>query len=915
MTHEVRPTRAAAWPRALFFSASAALLAGLAGCGGGGNDANIVGTAPGPTTPAGTGTGTGAGTGGSATPGEPAAAVLASCADLTGRAVAASAIGVPSGGATVVSSTAIAADAAGNTLGAYCQVRGTVAPVSAGAPAIRFAVNLPAGWNGKAIHYGGGGFNGTLIDGTERVRFGPSDQPAPLALGYATFGDDGGHQSSSITDGSFAANDEALANYGGLSLKKTHDVAMSLIQAFYGKAPQQNYFLGTSTGGRDALNHIQRWPADYIGVIANEPALNYTGTRLSNVAVGRALYGNGGAGWINITKTLLVQKTVLQACDKLDGVADNIVGNVESCRQLNTQVLASLRCAGGADTGNTCLSDAQIATVRVIESPLDFTTYSLANGVTRAGGYNLLEGTLVAGPFTSRDLGTRAVPGNPATSADANQYVTGDQWTKFFVTRQPLFDTLGFDPLAPGAFTQRVVDVSALEDATNPDLRPFLRRGGRLILLHGLADEVISNNSTIDYYQRVVATVGADAAGQGVRFYTVPGMGHGTGVFIPAWDSLAALENWVEKGLAPGTGVAADSVAGTFGRTRPLCQYPAWPRYKGSGSVDAAVNFSCVQETGDPLACPNLPTAPTAFKGGDVFGEELTVNIDPARLTYTARVDASLQRAAGTQRSGSLLPLGNCQYASGENGAVFTFGAGGVLQGGIAAPAAGSYLPLVAFAATFDNLASPAVFNTIANIYNAVGVQYGAGGASTSYAAASRIRNAGTFQTCQDTGTGQFVTYDAACTQTTKGYLGYNAARGAFDLRATPAGGGAVTTGGTLAGSVVAGKVGAAYVPLVLWRESATSYGLRLYAPQQALAAGSADGSYATLAAGSSAATATVSGSDFNSGGSASSLVYDSPVPGVVQSSGGRPGALLYNAGLYGFIAATGAAFELGVRD
>ncbi|QHJ00568.1 tannase/feruloyl esterase family alpha/beta hydrolase [Xylophilus rhododendri] len=906
MKHTVQDLAVAAWPRALLFGASALVVAALSACGGGGNSAVTADGATG-------GGGSGGGGGGGVT--QPTPVVQLACGDLVGRSIAASLIGVPTNGATVTTATAVAATDTGNALGSYCKVRGSIQPVDTSAPAINFALNLPASWNGKAIHYGGGGFNGTLIDGSEQVRFGPADKRAPLALGYATFGDDGGHQSGSITDGSFATNDEAVANYGGLSLKKTHDVAMALIQAFYGNAPRLAYFLGTSTGGRDALNHIQRWPNDYIGVIANEPALNYTGTRLSNVAVGRALYSNAGAGWLNLTKTLLVQKTVLAACDKLDGVADGIVSNVESCRQLNTQVLANLRCAGGTDTGNSCLSDAQIATVLAIESPLNFTGYTLANGVTRAGGYNLLEGALVAGPFTTRDLGTRAVPGNPATSADANMYVTGDQWTKFFVTRQALFDTLAFDPLSPGAYTQRVMDVSALEDATNPDLRPFLNRGGRLILLHGLADEVISNNSTIDYYQRVVSTVGADVAAKGVRFYTVPGMGHGTGVFIPAWDSLAALENWVEAGLAPATGIVADSVAGTYGRTRPLCQYPAWPKYKGSGSADAAVNYSCVAEAGDPLACANLPSATTAYKGGNVFGEELTFSLNPSTLAYTLTIDASLQRSAGSQRSGNLLPLGNCTYASGENGATFTLGTGGVVQGGVAAPTGSSFLPLLAFASTFDNVANPAVFNTIANIYNAVGVQYGAGGTSTSYAASARLRNAGTFQTCQDTGTGQFVVYDAACTQTTKGYISYNSARGAFDLRATAAGGSAVTTGGTLSGSVVAGKVGANYVPLVLWRESGTSYGMRLYAPQQTLASGTADGSYATLLSSGSASTATLSGADYTSGSTASTLAYDSPVLGVVQAGGGRPGWLLYTAGVTGFIPAAGGTFETGVRD
>ena len=338
------------------------------------------------------------------------------CAAFMGMSLPASAISQPTQGATVISATAVAATDAGNVLGDYCAVRGTIQPVDPSASVINFAVNLPNSWNQKTIHFGGGGFDGVLIDGTEPVRFGPADKPAPLALGYATYGDDSGHQSGSITDGAFAANDEQLANYGGLSLKKTHDVAQALVFVRYAVKPRHAYFLGTSTGGRDAMSYIQRWPLDYDGVIANEPALNYTGTRLSNVAVGRALYSNGGVGWMNVAKTLMVQRTVLQACDKLDGAADGIVSNVESCRQLNAPLLASMRCTGGTDTGNTCLSDAQIATVQAIESPLNFTTYTLGNGVTRAGGYNFLEGVQVAGPYTTRDLGNSAVPHNPASS-------------------------------------------------------------------------------------------------------------------------------------------------------------------------------------------------------------------------------------------------------------------------------------------------------------------------------------------------------------------------------------------------------------------------------------------------------------------------------------------------------------------
>ncbi|MFC5607832.1 tannase/feruloyl esterase family alpha/beta hydrolase [Variovorax soli] len=889
----------------------ACCLALLSACGGGSSNS---GGAPADPPVAGGGTTPPAGDE-PTTPVPPPPAPKLACADLSGKTIAAADIGLPTGGATITEATSMAAGAAGNLYGDYCRLRGTIAPVNPGSPVINFALNLPAQWNRKTIHFGGGGFNGTLIDGTEPIRFGPAGKPAPLALGYATYGSDSGHQASSITDGKFARDDEALANYGGQALKKTRDVAQQLVQLFYGEKPAHAWFLGTSTGGRDGLAYIQRWPLDYDGLIANEPALNYSGTRLSNVALGRALYDNGGTGWLNLAKTLRVQQAALAACDALDGAKDGIVSNVESCRLLNTQLLDSLRCPGGADTGNTCLSDAQLATVRVIESPLQL-SYPLAGGVQVAGGYNLLEGALVAGPYTTRDLGTRPVPGNPATSADANMYLTGDQWVKYFITRIDGFDTLGFDPAAPGSWTPRVQEVSAMTDALDANLAPFFGNGGRLILLHGLADEVISPNSTIDYYKRLVATLGQGAVDAHVRFYTVPGMGHGTGVFIPNWDSLAALEAWVEQGLAPATPVAVDAVAGTYGRTRPLCQYPAWPRYRGSGSMDAAVNYSCVTEVGDPLACPNLPASATNYKGGNTLGEELTVRIDPATMAYTVTIDAADPARVGAQRSGTLVAQGACSYSSSEGGAVFTLASGGVLHGGVAAPSGGSFAPLLAFANTWNNAATPTVFNPVAVIANALGVQQaGTGGTPVGQSAAVRLRNAGTFQYCRDPATGGAMLYDATCTQTEKGYISWSAARGAFDVFSTSPTGSAVTTGGTLSGSMVIGMAGASPVHLHLVRDGGT-VGMRILSAQQTLAAGTADGSYAVSSARGDSRTATVAGTSFNLGGAAATLAYDTPVLGMAQADAGRPGQLIFNGGVLAFVSGDTAqpALEIGVR-
>ncbi|PHP85805.1 tannase/feruloyl esterase family alpha/beta hydrolase [Burkholderia sp. AU18528] len=518
-------------------------------------------------------------------PPPPPPSAATQCAALNGLAIPASSIAEPTGGAAVTSATLVEA------AGEYCQVNGAIAPVDPAAPSIRFQVNLPTNWNRKALHYGGGGFDGTLITGVDALDMAPTGTPTPLANGYATFGDDSGHQSSSITDGKFAMNDESLANYGGLSLKKTHDVAMALIRKRYASAPGKTYFFGSSTGGRDGLSEAQRWPADYDGIVVNRPALNYTGLRLSNVVLGRALYLNNGAGWLDVAKTVLLQNAVMSACDALDGVADGIVSNVAACNAQSATVLASVRCPNGVDSGNTCLSDAQIATVQTIAAPLQL-PYPLANGVTRYAGYNILAGSVFAGPYTTRDLGESKVPANPAGKKDANQWVTGDQWVKYFVTRVPTFDSLTFDPVNPGTYASRVQALSALTDATSTDLSAYVAKGGKLIMTHGLADEIVSTDSSTDYYTGLVQRFGQGTVDGFVRFYLMPGVGHGTGPFHPAIDSLSALDEWVESGKAPETLTMSDLNAATLGRTRPLCRYPLWPKYIG-GDVKAAASFQC----------------------------------------------------------------------------------------------------------------------------------------------------------------------------------------------------------------------------------------------------------------------------------------------------------------------------------
>ncbi len=324
----------------------------------------------------------------------------------------------------------------------------------------------------------------------------------------------------------------------------------------------------------------------------------------------------------------------------------------------------------------------------------------------------------------------------------------------------------------------------------------------------------------------------------------------------------------------------------------------------------------------DPTVCSHLPVAQTSYKGGNTWGEELTVSLDPSTMAYTITIDASLQRTAGDTRSGTLTALAQeCTYSSNEDGAVFTLAPGGVLQGGVKAPSGSAFAALLAFRNTWENAATPTVFNPTGNsvttIANLIGI-HSNGTTTQSYAGSGRLRNAGTFQLCRDPSSTGFIVYDQNCTTTEKGYIIYNSARNAFDLYTTSPTGGAVVIGGTLTGSVVIGLVGTPSTPVIvqLVRDSSTSYGMRRYSPQAAVASGSADGGYMIVNSDGSNARATVAGANYSRETDTATLTYDSPVIGVIAATGGLTGNLLTNAGILGFIPASGTpAFELGVLN
>src|SRR5213075_515607 len=179
-------------------------------------------------------------------------------------------------------------------------------------------------------------------------------EDTPLKAGYVTLGSNGGHRGGAGFDGTFGLDDEALANYGKQSVKKTHDVAVAIVKKAYGRAPERFYFIGGSQGGHEALDAAARYPEDYDGVVAHYPAYNVTLLHLGSWNVGMSLFSNGGAGWLDATHTKLLTDAVYAKCDSLDGVKDGIVSNVAGCNAAFD--VKTLRCPDGK-AGAACLSD------------------------------------------------------------------------------------------------------------------------------------------------------------------------------------------------------------------------------------------------------------------------------------------------------------------------------------------------------------------------------------------------------------------------------------------------------------------------------------------------------------------------------------------------------------------------------
>jgi hypothetical protein len=527
------------------------------------------------------------------------------CAGLVGQTIDAKAIGssaaLASGPATIVSATFTKATAMvvapnGPTPAAtvtpampdFCKVIGKISPVDSKAPDIQFQVNLPINWNKRSVQYGGGGFNGVLITGLGLVPGAKYNEPAPLAQGYVTYGTDSGHQNQpNVPVQAFASNEEALVNFAHASYKKVRDVAVIVMQKVYGQGPEKLYFVGSSEGGREGLTMAQRYPRDFNGVFARVPVINWTGLQHAGLKDGRALMDGG---WINPAQVKLVQNAVIKACDAEDGLADGIISHVKACAtKFNYNALLC------KDTpADTCLTAKQVAAIRALNAPIEF-GFALPNGVRSYPGRGPSgEDTLAYGPtggWVSWWTG-KAAPTWPPSSNNGIAWVYGGGAIAQFYAGDPNYDIARYKP---EDHLVRLQKVAALMDATDPNLAAFAAAGGKLILLDYMADYAKSPYATIQYFESVVARMGAMPVAQFARLYTAPNVDHvGTGA--PAlFDPLGTLVNWVERGQAPNKlEIVEQSAKAPFEiiRSRPLCEWPQWPRYTGNDPKLAA-SFTC----------------------------------------------------------------------------------------------------------------------------------------------------------------------------------------------------------------------------------------------------------------------------------------------------------------------------------
>jgi hypothetical protein len=453
---------------------------------------------------------------------------------------------------------------------AFCRVAVTLNPTSDSTILAELWLPDADKWNGKFLGVGNGGFGGAVPIG---------DMRGALTDGYATAGDDLGHQLTSlVVEGNWViGHPEKLKDFAYRADHVTAEFAKTLIAAYYGHAQQLSYFRGCSNGGHEALMEAQKYPADYDGIVAGAPANSFTqmsaGFLWNEIALNATPESQ-----IPQSKLAPIQKAALAQCDALDGVKDGIINDPASCHFDPAVLLCK-----NAD-GPECLTKPQLTALRKVYSgPIDAKT-----------GKKIYPGFPAGDEALAHNWDLWIIGAQSFQAQFANQ-VFGS-----FLRNDPHWDFRSFDLARDSMRADQ--EIGPTLNSSDPDLSAFAARGGKLIIFQGWADAAVTPLGTIQYYQSIRQKMGAESAQRFVRLFMAPGMMHcGGGPGPNVFDAVASVAEWREKNRAPETIIAARYAAPTTAgvspgealSTRPLCAYPKVAHWRGKGSPDEAKNYLC----------------------------------------------------------------------------------------------------------------------------------------------------------------------------------------------------------------------------------------------------------------------------------------------------------------------------------
>jgi len=499
----------------------------------------------------------------------PAATNGTSCASLAALTIP----NVTIRSATMVAAGPFTPSGAQNSLAlpAFCRVEATARPTSDSD--IKFEVWIPPAeaWNGKFQGVGNGGYQGSISY---------TAMATALRKGYATASTDTGHTGDDMKFGQ--GHPEKVIDYGYRAVHVMTDTSKLIVRNATGRFADKSYFVGCSAGGHQAMSEAQRFPEDYDGIIAGDPANNRIRQTFGFLWSWAATHTPDGKPILTQPKLALVTKAVVEACDAIDGLKDGLIDDPRKCHFDPSKLTCS---ASAAPDDPNCLTAPQAEAIKKVYE----------------GAKNPRTGEQI---FTGWPRGSEGFGDSAGQSW--RQYLTdpGEPSRvglfRYFLFHDPNWDWRTLDYDRDLAYAEQRL---SMLPAVDRDLAPFKKHGGKLIAYTGWADPVVPPQDTAAYYEAVAKTLGGyDKTRDFFRLFAAPGMGHCAGGPGPnQFDALAALEQWVEKGVAPDKLIASHTTAGKVDRTRPLCPYPQVARLKGTGSSDDAANFSCVApESGAP---------------------------------------------------------------------------------------------------------------------------------------------------------------------------------------------------------------------------------------------------------------------------------------------------------------------------